>query len=45
MKVKIELDDKDTAETIDLIQRLVTALEKLLERLEDIVEPELRKDV
>ncbi|MDE0822066.1 MAG: hypothetical protein OSA95_13160 [Opitutales bacterium] len=45
MKVKIELDDKDTAETIDLIQRLVTALEKLLERLEDIVEPELRNDV
>jgi|TARA_R110000824_G_scaffold274042_3_gene462694 hypothetical protein len=34
MKVKIELDDKDTADTIALVERLVMALERLVERLE-----------
>lgn len=34
MKVKIELDDTDTADTIALVERLVTALERLVERLE-----------
>ena len=45
MKVKIELDDHDTAETIDLIHRLVTALERLVESLEDTPEPAGKEDV
>tara|TARA_R110002020_G_scaffold436069_1_gene646263 strand:- start:33 stop:170 length:138 start_codon:yes stop_codon:yes gene_type:complete len=45
VKVKIELDNHDTAETIDLIHRLVTALERLVESLEDTPEPAGKEDV
>jgi hypothetical protein len=44
VKVNIELNDHDTAETIDLIQRLVAALESLVESLEDTVEPAGKED-
>ena len=45
MKVKVELDDHDSAETIDLIQRLVTALERLVERLEEVPDSAGKVDV
>jgi hypothetical protein len=45
MKVKVELDDHDSAETIDLIQRLVTALERLVERLEEVPDSAGKEDV
>ncbi len=40
MKVTIELDGEDTAETVEVVQRLVTLLEKLVDRLEATVEVE-----
>jgi len=39
MKVKIELTDQDTEEVMELAQRLVIAIEKIVTRLEDIAEP------
>ena len=44
MKVTIELDGEDTAETVEVVQRLVTLLEKLVDRLEATVEVEDGKD-
>ena len=38
MKVTIELDGEDAAETVELVQRLVTLLEKVVDRLEATVE-------
>jgi len=40
MKVTIELDGEDAAETVELVQRLVTLLEKVVDRLEATVEVE-----
>jgi|TARA_R110000822_G_scaffold36672_10_gene103084 hypothetical protein len=40
MKVTIELDGEDAAETVEVVQRLVTLLEKLVDRLEATVEVE-----
>ncbi len=40
MKVTIELDGEDTAETVEVVQRLVTLFEKLVDRLEATVEVE-----
>ena len=40
MKVTIELDGEDTAETVEVVQRLATLLEKLVDRLEATVEVE-----
>jgi|TARA_R110000824_G_scaffold301477_2_gene489447 hypothetical protein len=39
LKVNIELTDQDTEEVIELAQRLVIAVEKIVTRLEDIAEP------
>ena len=44
MKVTIELDGEDAAETVEVVQRLVTLLEKLVDRLEATVEVEDGKD-
>tara|TARA_R110002050_G_scaffold125378_1_gene245017 strand:- start:77 stop:214 length:138 start_codon:yes stop_codon:yes gene_type:complete len=38
MKVTIELDGEDAAETVELVQRLVALLETVVERLEATVE-------
>ena len=40
MKVTIELDGEDAAETVELVQRLVVLLERLVDRLEATVEVE-----
>lgn len=44
MKVTIELDGEDAAETVELVQRLVALLETVVERLEATVEVEDGKD-
>tara|TARA_R110000824_G_scaffold161783_2_gene337239 strand:+ start:2231 stop:2368 length:138 start_codon:yes stop_codon:yes gene_type:complete len=38
MKVTIELDGEDAAETVEVVQRLVALLETVVERLEATVE-------
>ena len=40
MKVTIELDGEDAAETVELVQRLVALLERVVDRLEATVEVE-----